>query len=60
MTEKTQTKIRLINHYRNWIETTKNPYHKEYAEIMLNSIYEDNYVETFSELGKRDHKHRKI
>lgn len=42
----------LISHYQEWINTATEQSHKAYAQIMLNSIYNDNYKETFQALSK--------
>lgn len=43
----------LINHYKQWIETTKNKRHKEYAQAMLLSVYAGNHQKTFKQIGNR-------
>ena len=42
----------IIEHYTKWIDTATDEYHKAYAQIMLNSIYNERYKETFQELSK--------
>ena len=42
----------IIEHYTKWIETATDEYHKAYAQIMLSSIYNERYKETFQELSK--------
>lgn len=46
----------LINHYKEWANTTNNKAHKAYAEAMLQSVYEDDYVRAFQEIGARSNK----
>lgn len=41
----------LREHYKTWMETTKNTYHKEYAEIMYKAMLDGNYKQVYSELG---------
>ena len=48
-----QQRLEIITeHYQNWIDTATDEYHKAYAQIMLNSIYNERYKETFQELSK--------
>ena len=42
----------IIEHYQRWIETATDEYHKAYAQIMLDSIYNENYIQTFHDLSK--------
>jgi hypothetical protein len=42
----------ITSHYQKWIETATDEYHKAYAQIMLDSIYNENYIETFQNLSK--------
>jgi hypothetical protein len=41
----------LLNHYKTWKDTTRNKYHKEYAEIMYKAMLDGNYKEVYSALG---------
>ena len=48
-----QQRLEIITqHYKKWIDTATDEYHKAYAHIMLNSIYNERYKETFQELSK--------
>jgi hypothetical protein len=42
----------LREHYKTWMETTKNKYHREYAEIMYQAMLDGNYKKVYAELGK--------
>jgi hypothetical protein len=42
----------ITSHYQKWIETATDEYHKAYAQIMLDSIYNENHIETFQNLSK--------
>jgi len=42
----------ITSHYQKWIETATDEYHKAYAQIMLDSIYNENYIQTFHDLSK--------
>jgi len=42
----------IIEHYTKWTETATDEHHKAYAQIMLSSIYNERYKETFQELSK--------
>jgi hypothetical protein len=42
----------ITAHYQKWIETATDEYHKAYAQIMLDSIYNENYIQTFHNLSK--------
>lgn len=42
----------ITNHYKKWIETATDEYHKQYAELMLQAVYNDNYKEVFKELSE--------
>ena len=42
----------IIEHYQKWIETATDEHHKAYAQIMLDSIYNENYIQTFHDLSK--------
>ena len=42
----------IIEHYQKWIETATDECHKAYAQIMLDSIYNENYIKTFHDLSK--------
>lgn len=41
----------LKNHYKTWIETTNNPLHRRYAEIMYEATLNNRYKEQFNELS---------
>jgi hypothetical protein len=48
-----QQRLEIITeHYKKWIDTATDEYHKAYAQIMLSSIYNERYKETFQELSK--------
>lgn len=51
MRNKQQREEILREHYKIWSETTKNKYHKEYAEIMYKAMLDGNYKKVYSELG---------
>jgi hypothetical protein len=42
----------ITSHYQKWIETATDEYHKAYAQIMLDSIYNETYIQTFQNLSK--------
>ena len=42
----------LIRNYVNWIKTTKNQQHKDYARRMLAAVYDGRQGEVFREYGK--------
>jgi len=42
----------ITEHYQKWADTATDEYHKAYAQIMLNSIYNERHKETFQELSK--------
>ena len=41
----------LRKHYKTWIETTTNPLHRRYAEIMYEATLDNKYKEQFNELS---------
>lgn len=41
----------LLEHYKTWMETTKNKHHREYAEIMYAAVLNGNYKKVYKELG---------
>lgn len=51
MRNKQQREEILKEHYKTWMETTKNKYHREYAEIMYAAMLDGNYKKVYSELG---------
>ena len=51
MRNKQQREEILLNHYKTWKDTTRNKYHKEYAEIMYKAMLDGNYKEVYSALG---------
>ena len=51
MRNKQQREEILLNHYKIWKDTTRNKYHKEYAEIMYKAMLDGNYKEVYSALG---------
>jgi hypothetical protein len=42
----------MIAHYTNWIETATDEYHKTYAELMLQAVYNEKHKEVFKELSQ--------
>ena len=51
MRNRQQRELILIDHYKTWMETTKNKYHKEYAEMMYAAMLDGNYKQVYSALG---------
>lgn len=51
MRNKQQREEILLNHYKTWKDTTRNKYHKEYAEIMYKAMLDGKYKEVYSALG---------
>lgn len=51
MRNKQQREEILLHHYKTWKDTTRNKYHKEYAEIMYKAMLDGNYKEVYSALG---------
>ena len=51
MRNRQQRELILIDHYKTWKDTTKNKYHKEYAEMMYQAMLDGNYKEVYSALG---------
>lgn len=48
-----QQKLEIItNHYQRWIETATDEYHKAYAELMLQAVYNEKHKEVFKELSE--------
>ena len=41
----------IIQHYSKWKDTAKDEYHKAYAELMLQAVYNDKHKEVFQELS---------
>lgn len=41
----------LLQHYKTWMETTKNKHHREYAEIMYAAVLDGNYKKVYKELS---------
>lgn len=41
----------LLDHYENWVNTTDNKWHKEYAQAMYDAVLNGDHVGTFKELG---------
>lgn len=41
----------LLDHYENWVNTTDNKWHKEYAQEMYDAVLNGNHIEVFKELG---------
>ena len=52
MRNKQQREEIVREHYKNWIETTNNKHHKEYAEMMYTAMLDGNYKEVYSALGR--------
>jgi len=52
MRNKQQREQIVTEHYKNWMETTKNKHHKEYAEMMYQAMLDGNYKEVYSALGR--------
>lgn len=46
-----RNKYILKEHYKQWADTAKNKFHKEYATIMYNAVLNGTHKETYSELG---------
>jgi len=44
----------LIRNYVNWIKTTTNQEHKEYARRMLEAVYNNDQGKVFKEYGQRN------
>ena len=42
----------IIQHYTKWIETATDEYHKAYAELMLQAVYNEKHKEVFKELSE--------
>lgn len=42
----------IIQHYSKWIETATDEYHKQYAELMLQAVYNEKHKEVFKELSE--------
>lgn len=42
----------IIEHYTKWVETATDQYHRQYAELMLQAVYNENYKEVFKELSE--------
>ena len=51
MRNRQQRELILIDHYKTWSETTKNKYHREYAEMMYQAMLDGNYKQVYSALG---------
>ena len=51
MRNRQQRELILIDHYKTWSETTKNKYHREYAEMMYTAMLDGNYKQVYSALG---------
>ena len=51
MRNKQQREDILREHYKTWSETTKNKYHREYAEMMYTAMLDGNYKQVYSALG---------
>ena len=48
-----EQKLEIItNHYQRWIETATDEYHKAYAELMLQAVYNEKHKEVFKELSE--------
>ena len=48
-----EQKLEIItNHYQKWIETATDEYHKQYAELMLQAVYNEKHKEVFKELSE--------
>lgn len=48
-----ELKMQIItNHYEKWIETATDEYHRRYAELMLQAIYNEKHKEVFKELSE--------
>ena len=43
----------LIRNYVNWIKTTTNQEHKEYARRMLGAVYTNDQGKVFKEYGQK-------
>ena len=46
-----RNKYILKEHYKQWANTAKNKFHKEYAITMYNAVLNGTHKETYSELG---------
>ena len=42
----------IIEHYKKWVETAQDEYHRKYAEIMLQAAYDNKYKQVFKELSE--------
>ena len=42
----------IIQHYTKWIETATDEYHRKYAELMLQAVYNEKHKEVFKELSE--------
>lgn len=51
MRNKQQREEIITEHYKTWKDTTKNKYHREYAEMMYQAMIDGNYKEMYSALG---------
>lgn len=52
MKNEDQKRSIIIEHYTKWVETAKDQYHRAYAELMLQSVYNENYKQVFKELSE--------